>query len=69
MRVYISDFGVTEYDAKDAFVVKHDYKISFYKMTKVKKCDKFSGHVYGFDFKPFTDLLQEKKDSTIAYGL
>lgn len=38
-------------------------------MTKVKKCDEFSGHVYGFDFKPFTNLLQEKKDSPVAYGL
>ncbi|PWA90291.1 nucleic acid-binding, OB-fold protein [Artemisia annua] len=69
MCVFISNFGVTEYDAKDAFVVKHDYKISFYKMTKVKKYDEFSGPVYRFDFKSFTDLLQEKKDFIIAYDL
>ncbi|GJW80169.1 nucleic acid-binding, OB-fold, replication protein A, OB domain protein [Tanacetum coccineum] len=38
-----------------------------YQTTRVKKCDDFSGPVYGFNFKPFTDLLQEKKDSTFAY--
>ncbi|GJS08334.1 hypothetical protein Tco_0365130 [Tanacetum coccineum] len=69
MCLYISEFGVTDNDAKDTFVVKHPYKINFYRTTRVKKCDDFSGPVYGFNFKPFTDLLQEKKDSTFAYDL
>ncbi|GKC26564.1 nucleic acid-binding, OB-fold, replication protein A, OB domain protein [Tanacetum coccineum] len=68
MCLYISEFGVTDNDEKDTFVVKHPYKINFYRTTRVKKCDDFSGPVYGFNFKPFTDLLQEKKDSTFAYG-
>nr|GEV31894.1 hypothetical protein [Tanacetum cinerariifolium] len=37
--------------------------------TRVKKCDDFSGPVYGFNFKPFTDLLQERQDSTFSYDL
>ncbi|GJY73031.1 nucleic acid-binding, OB-fold, replication protein A, OB domain protein [Tanacetum coccineum] len=69
MCLYISEFGVTDNDEKDTFVVKHPYKINFYRTTRVKKCDDFSGPVYGFNFKPFTDLLQEKKDSTFAYDL
>nr|GEU96678.1 uncharacterized protein [Tanacetum cinerariifolium] len=68
MCLYISEFGVTNNDAKDTFVVKHPYKINFYRTTRVKKCDDFSGPVYGFNFKPFTDLLQERQDSTFAYG-
>nr|GEX81185.1 nucleic acid-binding, OB-fold, replication protein A, OB domain protein [Tanacetum cinerariifolium] len=63
----ISEFGVTDNDAKDTFVVKHPYKINFYRTTRLKKCDDFSGLVYGFNFKSFTDLLQERQDSTFAY--
>ncbi|GKA86865.1 nucleic acid-binding, OB-fold, replication protein A, OB domain protein [Tanacetum coccineum] len=69
MFVYISEFGVTDSDAKDTFVVKHPYKINFYKTKRVKKCDEFSGPVYGNNFKPFTDLLQERQHSTFAYDL
>nr|GEU35617.1 uncharacterized protein [Tanacetum cinerariifolium] len=38
----ISEFGVTDNDAKDTFVVKHPYKINFYRTTRLKKHDDFS---------------------------
>lgn len=49
-------FGVTERFGKH-HVVAHKYRLSFYKINKVVKCNDIGGSLFGFDFSPFKYVL------------
>nr|GEV90231.1 hypothetical protein [Tanacetum cinerariifolium] len=54
---------------KNTCVKNHEKSLGQDMTTRLKKCNDFSGPVYGINFKSFTDLLQERQDSTFAYDL
>nr|GEZ69410.1 nucleic acid-binding, OB-fold, replication protein A, OB domain protein [Tanacetum cinerariifolium] len=64
---YLSNFGVTKWKAKH-HVVAHEYRISFYHITKVDNCDDIGGSLFGFDFKPIESIRSQTQPSTVAYG-
>lgn len=61
-------FGVTERFGKH-HVVAHKYRLSFYKINKVVKCNDIGGSLFGFDFSPFKYVHNENRPSTAAYDV
>ncbi|GJS42254.1 nucleic acid-binding, OB-fold, replication protein A, OB domain protein [Tanacetum coccineum] len=64
----LSDFGMPERYGKH-HVVAHKYRIYFYWITKVTKCDDIGGSLFGFDFRPFESVRNKVQPSTVAYDV
>ncbi|GJT43909.1 replication protein A 70 kDa DNA-binding subunit C-like protein [Tanacetum coccineum] len=56
MSVVITKFGVAKNGGKYP-ILKHPFKLNFYRHTTVMKCSDFQSSLYGFCFVPFADIL------------
>ncbi|GJR85827.1 nucleic acid-binding, OB-fold protein [Tanacetum coccineum] len=57
--VVITKFGVAE-NGGQYLILKHPFKLNFYRHTAVKKCPDFQGSLYGFRFVPFANILNKE---------
>lgn len=65
--IFLSKFGVGEMNFKFP-VIKHPYKLIFYRQTVVKPCDDFAGPLYGFRFVEFDDIINRKVGAEATVG-
>ena len=64
----LSKFGVGSTKGDLYPVVKHDYKVNFYRCTTVKPEVECEGFPYGFNLIPLKDILQNKKNERHTVG-
>ncbi|GKB95436.1 reverse transcriptase domain-containing protein [Tanacetum coccineum] len=57
--VLITKFGVAK-NGGQYLILKHPFKLNFYRHTTVKKCPDFQGSLYGFRFVPFANILNKE---------
>ncbi|GJQ95661.1 replication protein A 70 kDa DNA-binding subunit B-like protein [Tanacetum coccineum] len=57
--IILSKFGIAENNGKYP-VIKHQYKLNFYRNTIVKKSLDFQGPVFGFHFVSFDNILNNE---------
>lgn len=67
MVVFLSKFGVGENRGKYP-LLKHRYKLNFYRCTSVKRCNSFDGPLYGFNFFDFSEINQHLDDPNLPVG-
>ncbi|PWA72601.1 nucleic acid-binding, OB-fold protein [Artemisia annua] len=65
--IILSKFGIAENNGKHP-VIKHQYKLNFYRNTIVKKSLDFQGPVFGFLFVSFDDILNNEAGFDFCVG-
>lgn len=67
MVVFLSKFGVGENKGKYP-LLRHRFKVNFYRCTSVKRCTEFAGPLHGFNFFDFAELNNHLDDPNLPVG-
>ncbi|KAL8243998.1 hypothetical protein R6Q59_010256 [Mikania micrantha] len=64
--ILLSRFGVGQMNFK-YHVIKHNFKLNFYRQTNIERCLEFDGPLYGFRFVDFHQIINRHVQEAASY--